>query len=116
MAVLKIPSYIYINNYIFNLKKLSTYFLSPSKLFNPVIFPFKFQIRRSLERRHLSVVGWYHSHPTFPAQPTIKDVDSQMEYQITMKGDSDSSYTPCLGLICCKFFTFFILSKLILLI
>ncbi|GFT58210.1 MPN domain-containing protein [Nephila pilipes] len=58
------------------------------------------EIRRSLERRHLSVVGWYHSHPTFPAQPTIKDVDSQMEYQITMKGDSDSSYTPCLGLIC----------------
>lgn len=58
------------------------------------------EIRRSLERRHLSVVGWYHSHPTFPAQPSIKDVDSQMEYQITMKGDSDSSYTPCLGLIC----------------
>ncbi|XP_015910792.1 MPN domain-containing protein isoform X4 [Parasteatoda tepidariorum] len=63
------------------------------------------EIRRSLERRHLSVVGWYHSHPTFPAQPTIKDVDSQMEYQITMKGDSDSSYTPCLGLICSPYDT-----------
>ncbi|XP_076303942.1 MPN domain-containing protein isoform X2 [Tachypleus tridentatus] len=57
------------------------------------------EIRQSLEQRHLTLVGWYHSHPTFPAYPSIKDIDSQMEYQITMKGDSDSAYTPCLGLI-----------------
>lgn len=26
-----------------------------------------------------------------------------MEYQIAMKGESDSSYTPCIGLICSPF-------------
>ncbi|XP_023227497.1 MPN domain-containing protein-like [Centruroides sculpturatus] len=58
------------------------------------------EIRQGLEQRHLTVVGWYHSHPTCSVQPTVKDVDSQMEYQIIMKGENDSTYTPCLGFIC----------------
>lgn len=58
------------------------------------------EIRHGLKQRHLTVVGWYHSHPTCSVQPTVKDVDSQMEYQIIMKGENDSTYTPCLGFIC----------------
>lgn len=58
------------------------------------------EIRQNLEQRHLSMIGWYHSHPKSAPQPTVKDVESQMEYQIAMKGESDSSYVPCVGLIC----------------
>lgn len=59
------------------------------------------EIRESLEQRHLTLVGWYHSHPKAPPQPSLRDCNSQLDYQITMKGESDSSYTPCVGLICC---------------
>jgi len=48
----------------------------------------------------------FNSHPKAVPQPTIKDIDSQMEYQIAMKGESDSSYTPCVGLICSPFYEF----------
>ena len=58
------------------------------------------EIRQNLDQRHLSLVGWYHSHPRSAPQPTIKDLESQMEYQIAMKGESDSTYVPCVGLIC----------------
>lgn len=61
------------------------------------------EIRQNLEQRHLCVVGWYHSHPNSAAEPTVKDVESQLEYQITMRGESDSSYIPCVGLICSPF-------------
>lgn len=64
------------------------------------------EIRQQLEQRHLSLVGWYHSHPRSAAQPSVKDLESQMEYQIAMKGDSDSSYTPCVGLICSPYDAF----------
>ncbi len=46
------------------------------------------------------------SHPKAVSQPTIKDIESQMEYQIAMKGESDSSYTPCVGLICSPFYEY----------
>ncbi|KAI1291908.1 MPN domain-containing protein [Halotydeus destructor] len=58
------------------------------------------EIRQNLDQRHLSLVGWYHSHPRSAPQPTVKDVESQLEYQIAMKGENDSSYVPCVGLIC----------------
>lgn len=29
----------------------------------------------------LQVVGWYHSHPTFKAQPSVRDVRNQSNYQ-----------------------------------
>ena len=58
------------------------------------------EIRHNLEQRNLSLIGWYHSHPNCPPQPSIKDIEAQLEYQIAMKGESDSSYLPCIGLIC----------------
>lgn len=56
-----------------------------------------------MEWKRVTLVGWYHSHPTSHASPSLRDVDSQLDYQIKMKGPSDNGYTPCVGLICCKF-------------
>ncbi|XP_056630175.1 MPN domain-containing protein CG4751-like isoform X1 [Diorhabda sublineata] len=57
------------------------------------------EIKRTMEREKLSLVGWYHSHPTAAAAPTLRDIDAQLEYQIKMKGVKDNSYTPCIGVI-----------------
>ncbi|XP_067002459.2 MPN domain-containing protein isoform X2 [Anabrus simplex] len=57
-------------------------------------------ICRAIEHRHLTLVGWYHSHPCAAATPTLRDIDAQLDYQIRMKGNSDASYTPCVGVIC----------------
>lgn len=64
------------------------------------------EIQRAIDQRHLTLVGWYHSHPTAPATPTLRDIDSQLDYEIQMKGNSDASYTPCVGVICCKYSLF----------
>lgn len=61
------------------------------------------EISNAIEKEQLTLVGWYHSHPTFPAAPTLRDIDAQLDYQIKMKGSSDSSYTPCVGIINCNY-------------
>ncbi len=55
-----------------------------------------------MARLGISVVGWYHSHPHSQADPSLRDMDSQMEYQLKLKGDGHI-YQPCLGLILCEF-------------
>lgn len=58
------------------------------------------EIRQDMEKRNLTLVGWYHSHQgKYSNHPSIKDIQNQMEHQITMK-ESASGYTPCIGLIC----------------
>lgn len=58
------------------------------------------EIRQDIEKRNLTLVGWYHSHQgKYSNHPTIKDIKNQMEYQIIMK-DSAGGYRPCVGLIC----------------
>ncbi|KAJ8958905.1 hypothetical protein NQ318_019673 [Aromia moschata] len=57
------------------------------------------EISKTIEREKLTLVGWYHSHPFAAAAPTLRDVDAQLDYQIKMKGTSDNSYTPCIGII-----------------
>mmetsp|Transcript_11959 Transcript_11959/g.27316 ORF Transcript_11959/g.27316 Transcript_11959/m.27316 type:complete len:92 (-) Transcript_11959:9-284(-) len=32
------------------------------------------QVRQAIENRSMRVVGWYHSHPVFAPQPSIRDV------------------------------------------
>ncbi|XP_046438760.1 histone H2A deubiquitinase MYSM1-like [Daphnia pulex] len=34
-----------------------------------------------LRSRGLEIVGWYHSHPTFPALPSLRDLNTQNEFQ-----------------------------------
>lgn len=60
------------------------------------------EIFKSVEKEKLTLVGWYHSHPTAAAAPTLRDIDSQLDYQIKMKGTSDNSYVPCIGIIICE--------------
>ena len=49
----------------------------------------------------MSLVGWYHSHPYSQPEPSIRDLDCQMSYQLKMKG-AKSTYFPCVGIINCK--------------
>lgn len=30
----------------------------------------------------LSVVGWYHSHPTFHPNPSVRDINTQDQFQV----------------------------------
>lgn len=58
------------------------------------------EIRQDIEKRNLTLVGWYHSHQgKYSNYPTIKDIQNQLEYQITMK-ECPGGYVPCVGLIC----------------
>ncbi|KAK7493371.1 hypothetical protein BaRGS_00015497 [Batillaria attramentaria] len=56
------------------------------------------EIRKSMAKQGCSLVGWYHSHPFCQADPTLKDIDSQMSYQLCMKGPG-GVYLPCVALI-----------------
>lgn len=55
-------------------------------------------IRQSIEKMGMSVVGWYHSHPTFCAHPSVTDIFNQQMYQTFMR-HSQSSTEPFIGLI-----------------
>ncbi|KAF0294893.1 MPN domain-containing protein [Amphibalanus amphitrite] len=59
----------------------------------------EYDVYTAIEERKLTLVGWYHSHPHSPPTPTIRDSDLQLDYQLKMKGSSDASYTPCVGMI-----------------
>lgn len=59
-------------------------------------------IQKMMVQDQVLLVGWYHSHPKFQAEPTLRDCDSQLDYQIRMRGASDLTYTPCVSLIVCK--------------
>lgn len=38
--------------------------------------------REVFEQKGLHVVGWYHSHPTFEPEPSIRDIENQTSYQV----------------------------------
>lgn len=61
-------------------------------------------IQKAMIKQNLKLVGWYHSHPTFDVQPTLRDCDNQLEYQIQLRGTSEATYSPCIGFICCEYF------------
>ena len=48
--------------------------------------------------RGLSLVGWYHSHPTKYPTPSLNDIDAQLDYQLQLKGYGNT-YHPCIGII-----------------
>ncbi|CAH2066866.1 unnamed protein product, partial [Iphiclides podalirius] len=58
------------------------------------------EIQMEIEKLGVTLLGWYHSHPTNPAMPSLRDCDNQLEYQIKMRGPSEISYVPCIGIIC----------------
>lgn len=50
----------------------------------------------TISREGLSVVGWYHSHPTFVPNPSLQDLSTQAEMQ---RWFSDTKAAPFVGLI-----------------
>ena len=40
------------------------------------------EAREAFAAKSLDVIGWYHSHPTFDPQPSIRDIENQAMYQV----------------------------------
>lgn len=59
----------------------------------------EYEIQKSMLELNIQLVGWYHSHPRFSAQPTMRDCDKQLDYQLKLRGTTDATYTPCVGFI-----------------
>ena len=51
----------------------------------------EYEIQKVMLEKNVQLVGWYHSHPRFSAQPTFRDCDKQMDYQIRLRGSSDAT-------------------------
>ncbi|XP_014680492.1 PREDICTED: MPN domain-containing protein-like [Priapulus caudatus] len=58
------------------------------------------EIRQNMTKETLALVGWYHSHPTAPAQPSLKDIDAQLDYQVKL---NLTKYHPCIGVVCSSY-------------
>lgn len=56
------------------------------------------EIRLAMNVRGLTLVGWYHSHPTYQPDPSVRDIAAQQHYQNCMKMEK-TSYEPCVGFI-----------------
>lgn len=53
-----------------------------------------------IEKRGMIVAGWYHSHPKCQPDPSLRDIEAQMEYQYQLKG-SPNTFQPCFSVIVC---------------
>ena len=40
------------------------------------------QASEEIREAGLDVVGWYHSHPTFAPNPSIRDIETQLKFQV----------------------------------
>lgn len=56
------------------------------------------EIQLSMQERDLVVVGWYHSHPTYQPDPSVRDIATQQHYQKCLKVEN-SQHEPCVGFI-----------------
>ena len=56
-------------------------------------------LREEVRQAGLTIVGWYHSHPTFEPTPSSVDVTNQGNYQILFR-DECSGQSPFIGMIC----------------
>ncbi|XP_077997730.1 MPN domain-containing protein-like isoform X2 [Glandiceps talaboti] len=57
------------------------------------------EIRQRMDSHGLILVGWYHSHPSCQAHPSLRDLDCQLEYQMKLKASGSPAVGPCLGAI-----------------
>jgi len=60
------------------------------------------EVRNTFTEKNIVLVGWYHSHPETIATPTLRDIESQLDYEVQIKGPTIESYIPCVGIICCE--------------
>lgn len=52
----------------------------------------------AIHSRGLSILGWFHSHPTFAPEPSQQDLDTQLSVQQWIGSDK-----PCMGMILSPF-------------
>ena len=59
------------------------------------------EIVDALERERQRVVGWYHSHPTFATQPSLRDCENQSNYQrlFALSDSEEKTRVPFVGAI-----------------
>ncbi|KAL8002893.1 putative PWWP domain, histone H2A deubiquitinase MYSM1, MPN domain-containing protein [Plasmopara halstedii] len=48
------------------------------------------EVRGIIENAQLEVVGWYHSHPAFAPDPSVRDIENQTSYQHLFKRPNTS--------------------------
>ena len=51
-----------------------------------------------LRQKGLRVVGWYHSHPVFRPEPSLRDIENQQNFQ-HFNRDEHSGSEPFVGFI-----------------
>ncbi|KAF0696264.1 Aste57867_12962 [Aphanomyces stellatus] len=56
------------------------------------------EMRELIRKSNMEAVGWYHSHPSFAPDPSIRDIENQTQYQQLFARASDKK-EPFLGLI-----------------
>ena len=56
------------------------------------------EVRDAIQRAGSKVVGWYHSHPAFQPDPSLRDIENQQHYQSLFR-DEACSKEPFVGLI-----------------
>ncbi|RHZ25865.1 hypothetical protein DYB37_001358 [Aphanomyces astaci] len=57
-------------------------------------------LRELIRKSHLDVVGWYHSHPAFAPDPSVRDIENQSNYQTLFETSMDKKQQkPFVGLI-----------------
>ncbi|KAJ1981746.1 hypothetical protein H4R34_001959 [Dimargaris verticillata] len=59
------------------------------------------EARETFANADLYVVGWYHSHPTFEPNPSLRDVENQTAYQELFR--RPNGLEPFIGVIVCPF-------------
>ena len=64
-----------------------------------------------MDKAGLVLVGWYHSHPYNQPDPSLQDIETQLHYQLNMKG-ANATYQPCVGIISCECIFFWVKYKI----
>jgi SHAQKYF class myb-like DNA-binding protein len=58
----------------------------------------EYEIRETIEKKNMHIVGWYHSHPAFQPDPSLRDIENQTNYQILFR-DEQHKRQPFVGVI-----------------
>ncbi|KAG2185526.1 hypothetical protein INT44_002319, partial [Umbelopsis vinacea] len=54
--------------------------------------------REVFAEKGMAVVGWYHSHPTFEPNPSVRDIENQSSYQSLFRHE-ETGLEPFIGVI-----------------
>lgn len=59
------------------------------------------EVLQEMERRGLARVGWYHSHPVFRPNPSLKDMDNQRNQQALFRDEARDMWCPLRAALPC---------------